>query len=337
VDDGSFADWTAAVDSLKAADPDWAQELEAHSHAEQVGDEAVLRFFRFELRLTSDKNMAYADGNALGERWEAWLQGQMAEGACAATADTFWGMVSSWDFHRFEITGTLMSEMRSGVATSVTVALVVLVLVTGNLLVGAAAAACIGLIVLWVMAVIPTAGWDLGIVENIVLVMVPGLSVDFTAHLAEAYCQAKYDNREHRVVHALEHSGVSIVSGSLSTGLAALCLMTCKIIFFKKFGALILCTVFFAVLFSLFFFPSLMALIGPTGTRCDWHAMIHPKLQAKVEGQKKLRVSPRCSAKQDSVQAASPSCADELGEATGPPPASARSGGERGGEGPAGA
>merc|ERR1712232_932003 len=164
--------------------------------------------------------------------------------------------------------------MWQGIAVSLTVALVVLVLATGNIVVGSAAAFSIGMIVMWVMAMIPIFGWELGIVENIVLVMVPGLAVDFTAHLAEAYNQAKYDDREHRVVHALEHSGVSIVSGAVSTSLAGLCLMATQIIFFRKFGALILCTIFYAVLFSLFFFPSLMALCGPVGNQGDWHKYI---------------------------------------------------------------
>merc|ERR1712232_827555 len=164
--------------------------------------------------------------------------------------------------------------MWQGIAVSLTVALVVLVLVTGNIIIGVFAAFTITMIVLWVMAMIPTCGWELGIVENIVLVMVPGLSVDFTAHLAEAYNQAKYEDREHRVVHALEHSGVSIVSGAVSTSLAGLCLMATQIIFFRKFGALILCTIFYAVLFSLFFFPSLMALCGPVGNQGDWHKYI---------------------------------------------------------------
>lgn len=184
-----------------------------------------------------------------------------------------------------------MAEMQTGIVVSISVALVVLVLVTGNIIIGCFAALTIAMIVVWVMAMIPILGWELGIVENICLVMVPGLSVDFTAHLAESYNQAKYDNREARVVHALEHSGASIVSGSVSTCLAGLCLVMCKITFFVRFGTLLLCTVAFAVLFSLFFFPSVMALIGPTGLVGDWHRYIHPSLPREIEHDKKLRVA----------------------------------------------
>jgi len=275
---------------LAVSDPQWAQELELFTYAEKVNDRIMWRYFRAQVTLTSDANMEHTEGLKLAQSWEDWLSKELGQGSCASVSNTFSGFVSAKDFAQFRVVESLLSEMQQGIAVSLSVALVILVLVTGNIVIGGLAAFSIAMIVIWVMAMIPICGWELGIVENIVLVMVPGLSVDFTAHLAEAYNNAKYDDREHRVVHALEHSGVSIVSGAMSTALAGICLLFCKIVFFVKFGALILFTVMYAVIFSLFFFPSLMALVGPKGYCGDWHRFIHPLLQRRDEAPKTLRV-----------------------------------------------
>eukprot|EP00971_Amphidinium_carterae_P240265 4770079-Amphidinium_carterae.1 len=42
---------------------------------------------------------------------------------------------------------------------------------------------------------------------TVVIFGVSGLSVDYVAHMAESYIHAKFDDREHRVIAMLEHSG----------------------------------------------------------------------------------------------------------------------------------
>lgn len=307
----SDADWTLTTSGNASAfwrvwsqqvalNPDWPQrEVFPYIYGVQGEDgQAEWKWMKTQLTLTSGTGIGYAAGIELAEAWENFLEDQMSTGACDEEARSSLNpFIYSSHFEQFYLSQTLFSEMAQGVAIAISVALVVLVLVTGNIITGSLAAFTIGMIVCWVMAMIPILGWELGMVENIVLVMVPGLSVDFTAHLAEAYNGAKYDDREHRVIHALEHSGVSIISGAISTMLAAMCLLLCGIQFFFKFGVMILCTIAFAVIFSLFFFPSVMCLIGPTGVCGDWHHFISPKLDREFPGDKPLRVSARVSEK----------------------------------------
>jgi len=290
-DAAGFEEVRKLREATDAANPNWLKTAGENMFAEK-GDsaEAKWRFFMTDLKLTSDANLAHEEGNALADSWKTWLNAEMAKGSCAATADIFWPFLYAADFHQFKVVETMMSEMTISVITSICVAIVVLVLGTGNIFVGLAAGFAIGLIVVYVLCTTVLLGWELGMIENITLVMVPGLSVDYVAHLAEAYNQAKYDDREHRVIHALEHSGVSIISGACSTLLAALCLVTCKITFFVKFGTLLAFTIIFSLLFSLFFFPSLMAFIGPTGTQGDWHGLVAPCLRHEQTGHKPLRV-----------------------------------------------
>jgi len=314
--------------NAKETDPSatqpWAQNyVYPYVYAQQGADGTPeWKWIKTELTLTSSTDIGYVDGIELANAWENFLTDEMTRGNCSSQAvrDSLKPFIYSNDFEQFYVSETLISEMSTGVIISISVALVVLVLVTGNFVTGFLAALNIAMIVCWVMAMIPVFGWELGMVENIVLVMVPGLSVDFTAHLAEAYNGAKYDDREHRVIHALEHSGVSIISGAISTMLAALCLLLCGIQFFYKFGILILFTVGYAVLFSLFFFPSVMALVGPTGVTGDWHHLISPTLDREMPGDKPLRVSARTSVKARSSQRKSQSVMPKqvmVGEAVG--------------------
>lgn len=263
------------------------------------------RWARMHMKLTSTGTIGPAKGVELMERWEDWLSAEMSQGACRqqvtvggetfARGDVLQPFIESAGFAAFKMTDKLLAEMVQGLAIAIAVALFVLVLVTGNIVTGSIAAGVIALIVVCVLGMVPVMGWELGVSQVIGLIMVPGLSVDFTAHLAEAYMGAKYDDREHRVIHCLEHSGVSVVSGAVSTLLASGCLLFCNIRFFKTFGTMIFITIIFAISFSVFLFPAIMAVVGPVGEFGDWHYLISPKLKRQYHGEKKLRVSARKS------------------------------------------
>merc|ERR1719473_2663337 len=58
----------------------------------------------------------------------------------------------------------------------------------------------------------------------------------------------------------------AVVNGAMSTLGAAGFMCATYIIFFQKFGVVILVTVLQSVITSLFFFSAMMALVGPQGT-----------------------------------------------------------------------
>ena len=100
-------------------------------------------------------------------------------------------------------------------------------------------------IVICVLGFTVAAGWKLGITETINLVMVPGLSVDYVAHLAEAYTESHAARRLPRVRSMIMEVGVSVISGAISTLGASAFLWLPVIIFFNKvspglFGTLLL-------------------------------------------------------------------------------------------------
>merc|ERR1712100_660771 len=67
----------------------------------------------------------------------------------------------------------------------------------------------------------------------------------------------------------LAKMALAVVNGAITTiGAAGLMCLT-YITFFQKFGIVILATVFYSLIVSLFFFSALMVLIGPEGTCGD--------------------------------------------------------------------
>jgi protein dispatched 1 len=92
-------------------------------------------------------------------------------------------------------------------------------------------------------------GWDLGILESILCVIVVGFSVDFTIHLADGYVESDGDNDESNKINtdetaeairyrkvrgALAVTGVSIISGGVSTLLGTFSMMLATITFFSR-------------------------------------------------------------------------------------------------------
>jgi len=200
--------------------------------------------------------------------------------ACVAHAQYARGYQTNSGATFFKMNEVLVDEAITGVVISMSIAWVVLVVATGNMIVGSLAALTISAVVLCVMACIPILGYKLGTLESIIMVMVPGMSVDYIAHLAEAYCQAPVKSRHGRVVHMLGTTGVSVVSGAVTTLGASLFLLMCTIKFFFEFGSFLFATIALSMFWSLVFFPAVVSVIGTEGDTChfDYRTTLHKML-----------------------------------------------------------
>ena len=108
-------------------------------------------------------------------------------------------------------------------------------------------------------------GWKLGPLVSLNLTLIVGLAVDYVVHLAEGYMQSHNTKRSDKVRYALSHVGVSVLSGACSTLGASIFMLAAKVLFFVQFGIFIFATIGFSILYSIFLFPTVMALIGPEG------------------------------------------------------------------------
>ena len=154
-----------------------------------------------------------------------------------------------------------------GIIIGLCLALVILVVATTNLAVGVLATLVIALITCSVLGVINMIGWKLGPLESLNLTLVVGLAVDYVVHLAEGFMELRDETRGKKVQHTLSHVGISVLSGACTTLGASIFLLAAKILFFFQFGIFIFCTIGFSIVYSLFFFPTVLALVGPEGEK----------------------------------------------------------------------
>merc|ERR1711916_308172 len=108
-------------------------------------------------------------------------------------------------------------------------------------------------------------GWTLGIIESVCITVVVGLSVDYVVHFANSYTESYAKDRESRVTDALTVMGISVFSAALTTIGSAIILLFTTILFFAKFGAFIVLSIFFSFLVSFFFLFAMLAAFGPQG------------------------------------------------------------------------
>ena len=145
----------------------------------------------------------------------------------------------------------------------ISLALIILIITSTNVIVGFLATFVIALITCTVLGIINIIGWKLGPLESLNLTLIVGLAVDYVVHLAEGYMQLQHGTRSNKVRYALSHVGVSVLSGACSTLGASIFMFAAKIMFFVQFGIFIFVTIGFSILYSLFLFPTVMALVGP--------------------------------------------------------------------------
>ena len=151
------------------------------------------------------------------------------------------------------------------VALSMFITLLVLIAFTQNWQISLLATVAIGSIVIAVIGFVKMLGWVLNPYIATCVTILVGFSVDYTVHMAVAFAEAgnQFETRKDKVVHSVSTMGVSVTAGALSTAGASAFLLGATITFFNSFGIFILTAVCSAYIFAMYFFPALLALVGP--------------------------------------------------------------------------
>lgn len=163
-----------------------------------------------------------------------------------------------------------------GVIVVLGVSLFILLSSTCNVVISIYALASIGGIIVSNIAALKFIGWELGVTEAMTLVVFIGFAIDYVVHLANHYVGALSPSRGKRMSEAYAEIGVSILGGAITTIASGILLVFAKFLLFIKFSVLIILTIIFSVLFSLFFFGSLAHLIGPQGNKGNLLIMLAP-------------------------------------------------------------
>jgi len=155
-----------------------------------------------------------------------------------------------------------------GIVMSTLVAFFTVLLFTGNFRISILAIITISSIVITMFAFFKLMNWNFGIIEAVSVTILVGFSVDYCLHIAESYSISLTGptmTREERIRLALTRIGVSIFYSSITTFGAAVMIFFCTIMIFVRFGIIIAVNTAFSIIFSLFLFSALLAVMGPKG------------------------------------------------------------------------
>ncbi|CAK0791739.1 unnamed protein product [Prorocentrum cordatum] len=171
----------------------------------------------------------------------------------------------------------LMRSVVQSISTCLLLAWIILCLATANWIMATLSLLCIITILVVFAGSLPIFGFALGIFESVGIIVVLGLSVDYTVHIAHSYNEAriagsgenKASERSLRAAHALTEMGISVLCGAITTLLASLFLLPSKFMFYHVFGVFMLTAVVVSTLVALTMLPALLMLFGPAGSAGD--------------------------------------------------------------------
>lgn len=157
----------------------------------------------------------------------------------------------------------LLSSSIKGIVFSLSLALVVLLVATGNLAITCLAMSSILGIMVTVFLTMVALGWQISVLESISMIIVVGMSVDYTVHLMHSYNEAPYESRLQKTQASLTEMGVSVCSGALTTFLAAAPLFSAQLVFFSQFGSFIGMITIYSIVWALFYLMTMASVFGP--------------------------------------------------------------------------
>lgn len=158
---------------------------------------------------------------------------------------------------------TLVEEAKKSVAVSFVIAFIVLVLVTWNAYISLLGTLNIGVIILVFLGLWPVIGWELDLFNVIFLIMAVGLAVDYTVHLLHAFNESMGEDRLVRTRQALASMGITVLSGAVTTLLAACPLFGCQSVMLQRYGIFIFIVIFLSILLAITLLVPLLLAVGP--------------------------------------------------------------------------
>jgi len=162
-----------------------------------------------------------------------------------------------------ELQETYVRMAAIGMVVGLSVALLVLVLATMNVVIALLCVATIVCSLICVVATVVLAGWQLGSAESLSMMILTGFAVDYVVHLAHAYMESTAHSRLERAHEALRSLGISVFWGMLTSVISAVVLATLQLQFFSKFGFFFFLTILYSYLWAVLFLMPLLATVGP--------------------------------------------------------------------------
>lgn len=220
------------------------------------GEVAVVSFqFRSYVRWDSsfDKLQDVTDA------WDAWIAAENAGAPSGATN----GWFSSDALHWYDTNKSMRDGAYLSSLTALACVVCIVIVSTRDLRITLYATVAVAAVLLYVVGTTVLMGWTLGFLEGICFSILIGLSCDFVLHMAHAYTEADAWSRVDRTRLAAARMGPPVLFGALTTMCAGAVMFGCTILFYLKFGTILLLTMLYAVIVSVTFFLAMTDAAGP--------------------------------------------------------------------------
>ena len=187
-------------------------------------------------------------------------------------------------FQFYDLQRALSSGTFVAIGVSLACAAAVMLLTSLNILLTLYAIFTIFLTIFFTVGVLVHLGWELNVLESIIITGSVGLSIDYAIHYGVAYRLAASPDREPRVQHALIHVGSSVAMASITTFLAGTSIYFSDVLGYQQLSVFLMVVMFSSWSFATFFFLSICRFIGPNGNCAQIPSPFSCCMKSKEQG-----------------------------------------------------
>ena len=167
-------------------------------------------------------------------------------------------------FNFYDLQRSLSQGSYFSIVVSLSVAFCVMLATSLNIVISLYAILTITLAISVTVGVLVLFGWELNILESVIISLAVGLSIDFTIHYGVAYRLADGD-RKRRVEQSFNRVAPAVAMAAFTTFLAGSVCMPARVLAYQQLGIFLMLVMFTSWTFSTFFFMSLCTVLGPQG------------------------------------------------------------------------
>lgn len=204
-------------------------------------------------------SVSYTHMHEFFESVETWMQLQLERAPHSMKRGWF---VSHLEF--YDLQQVLAEDTVSSVYVSMSLALIIVVISTMNVVTSFLAICTITCSIFVTIAILVLMGWQLNVLESIAITSAIGLTVDFTLHYTVHYtmCPTNKD-RISATRYSLMHMLGPVTMAALTTGCAGALMLPSSILPYIKIAAFLAIVMTVSWCYSTFFLGALLAICGP--------------------------------------------------------------------------
>ncbi|XP_011634830.1 protein dispatched [Pogonomyrmex barbatus] len=202
---------------------------------------------------------------------ENWMQKQLRTAPKGMRGGWFISKLEFYELQRTLYDGTIWA-----IAVSLSLALIVLALVTLNPLVSLYAIITIGAVIIVTIAILILLGWKLNVLESVAISTAIGLAVDFSLHYAVSYKACISEKKIDRVKTALQQMGGPTLMAAITSGAAGALMLPSHVLAYIQIGVFLLFVMGVSWIYATLFLCPMLAIIGPSSHFAQFE---YPKLK----------------------------------------------------------